>query len=142
MNTRGPLYEEAHLYVAAIRVLAHKTGRPPTVEEVADLLGDSREAAYHLARSLAAKGIVRLMENPFETHLEVRDHVALEGLPREETGPGIAEDIEEFHEKKKKEHDEMGDFFKTGGVEKTKGKKLSKMEEEFLKFRRRHEEDE
>lgn len=142
MPIRDPLYEESHLYVAAVRVIAHRSGRPPTVEEVAEILDLSKESAYHLARSLAKKRILRILENPFETHLEVADHVALESLPREEKGPGIAEDLEEFSEKKKKEFDQMGDFFKTGGVDKTKEKKLSKMEEEFRKFRRRAEEEE
>ncbi|MFH1278113.1 MAG: hypothetical protein ABIK65_07020 [Candidatus Eisenbacteria bacterium] len=141
MSTRDPLYEESHLYVAGVRVLAHTHHRPPTVEEVADLIDLSKEAAYHLARALAGKHILRMIENPFETHLEIADHRALESLPREETGPGIAEDLEEFTEKKKKEHDKLGDFFKTGGMEKTKEKKLSKIEEEFKKFRRRVEEE-
>ena len=141
VSTRDPLYDESHLYVAGVRVLAHTHHRPPTVEEVAELLDLSKEAAYHLARALSARKILRLVESPFETHLEIADHRLLESLPRVETGPGIAEDLEEFTEKKKKEHDQLGNFFKTGGVDKTREKKLSKMEEEFKKFRRRVEDD-
>ncbi|MBM3321723.1 MAG: hypothetical protein FJY73_13755 [Candidatus Eisenbacteria bacterium] len=136
MPARGPQYEEGHLFVAAVRVLAHREGRPPTVEEIAELLGDSREIAYHLARGLAEKGVLRLLANPFETHVEVADHLALEELSREEHGPGFEEDLREFQERKKKDRDEMSDFFMGDGREKKKKDKLSKMEEEFRKFRK------
>jgi hypothetical protein len=142
MPSQGPVYEEAHVFAAAVRVLAHKEGRPPTVEEIAELLGQSREIAYHLARGLAEKGVLRIVKNPFETHVEIADHLAIESLPREEKGPGLEEDLREFREKKKKGQDEMSDFFATGKGEKKKEEKLSKMEEEFRKFKKSRSPDE
>jgi len=136
MPKQGPLYEEGHLFVAAVRVLSHKENRPPTLDEVTELLNLSKEVVFLTARGLADRGILHLMENPFEIHVEIADHLAIEELPRDDTGPGFGEDLDEFHEKKKREQDEMGDFFKNGGMEKKKGEKLSKMEEEFRRFRR------
>ncbi|MFH1679995.1 MAG: hypothetical protein ABIH26_05050 [Candidatus Eisenbacteria bacterium] len=142
MPTRGPLYEEGHLFVAAVRIVAHRESRPPTVEEIAELLGQSREIAYHLARGLAEKGVLRLLANPFETHVEIADHLAVEELPREDHGPGIEKDLREFQERKKKDHDDMSGFFSGHGREKKKDEKLSKMEEEFRKFRKSKSPDE
>lgn len=136
MSLQGPSYADGHLFVAAIRVLDHREGRPPTVEEVASLLGHSREIAYHIARGLAERGIVHLLAGPFETRIEITDHTALEGLPRGEDGPAFEEDLRAFQEKKRKDRDEMGGFFAEGGVEKKKQEKLSKMEEEFRKFKK------
>ncbi len=136
MGMQGPSYNEGHVFVAAVRVLEHKESRPPTVEEVAALLGESREIAYHLARGLAEKGVLRLLTSPFDTHVEIADHLRIEELPRGESGPGFEEDLREFREKKKKDRDEMSGFFSTGGPDKKKKDKLSKMEEEFRKFRK------
>jgi hypothetical protein len=35
-----PGREQGHVAVAAVRVLAHRLSRPPSVQEVADLLGE------------------------------------------------------------------------------------------------------
>ncbi|MBN1824903.1 MAG: hypothetical protein JW958_01470 [Candidatus Eisenbacteria bacterium] len=135
MEKQGPNYDEGHLFVAAIRILRHREQRPPTVEETAEFLGHAREVGYLLARGLAEKGIVDLVENPFETHLEIRDHLALENLPREEKGPGFGEDLEEFRKRKEKERDELGAFFASGGESETKKKKLDALGEAFRKYR-------
>ncbi len=136
MPKQGPLYEEGHLFVAAVRVLSHRENRPPTLDEVTELLDIPKEMVFLTARGLTQKGILRLMENPFEVRVEIADHLAVEELPRDDRGPGFGDDLDEFHEKKKREQDELGDFFKSDGMEKEKGEKLSKMEEEFRRFRR------
>ena len=75
--------DEGHAHVAAIRVLRYRLGRPPTMEEVAEVLGSRTEITNHRMRKLAALGIVHLVENPFNVHLSVADHLALERLPAE-----------------------------------------------------------
>ena len=70
--------EEGHAHVGAIRVLQYRLGRPPTPAEVAEVLGSKEEITRHRLRALEQLGIVRLVENPFETHASVADHVALD----------------------------------------------------------------
>ena len=136
MEKQGPSYDEGHVFVAAIRVLRHREKRPPTVEEVAELLGQAREIGFLLARGLAEKGVLDMVENPFDTHLEIRDHLALEDLDREEKGPGFGEDLEEFRKRKEKERDELGAFFASGGESEEKKKKLDSLDEAFRKYRK------
>ena len=76
-------YEEGHAHVAAIRLLQYRLKRPPTLDEVAEALGSKPEITNHRLRALQALGIVRMVENPFDVHISVGDHLALEKLPAE-----------------------------------------------------------
>ena len=54
-----PSQQQAHLMVAAVRVLAHKHARPPSVDEIAELLEASREVTGHQVRVLEKLQILR-----------------------------------------------------------------------------------
>jgi len=95
-------YEEAHLFVAAIRVLADRHGRPPTVEAVCELLGRTPEWGRLLCRRLADQGIVEPVEDPFTTTLFIADHLKIEELDRQAPESGLARDIERFQREKQK----------------------------------------
>ena len=79
----APSQAQAHLVVAAVRVLGYKLGRPAAVEEIAELLGFSKELTGHLVRGLEAHAIVQTIKSPFDLRVEVRDHLKIEELPRE-----------------------------------------------------------
>jgi DNA-binding Lrp family transcriptional regulator len=129
-------YREAHLMVAAIRVLAHQAdGRPPTVEEVAESLGLSREWAGVLAASLEREGILRALTGPFETRLEIRDHLALEKLPRGETSAGVDEELREFSAKKKEEEETLHNLFSSGDALKKREEQMGKMADNLKRFK-------
>ncbi len=110
----APPQLQAHLVVAAVRVLAHKTGRPPAVEEVAELLGWSRELVGHLSRGLESRGILQALKSPFDVRLEVADHLKIEELPKEDSGPQLKEEVEAFHEQLKKRQAELQNLFDSG----------------------------
>jgi hypothetical protein len=105
-------YDEGHLIVAAIRVLAHRqAGRPPTEDEVAQLVGVSREWVGVLVSALERAGAVRVLTGPFESRVEIADHLALEKLPRQAAGAGVEEELKEFAAKKREEEEKLRTLF-------------------------------
>lgn len=95
-------YSEAHLVVAAVRVLQHRGGCPPAIEEVAELLSISVELVHTISRRLKKQGILETFEDPFSLKLAVADHLAIENLPRtvsEENS--LAKELEKFQSEKK-----------------------------------------
>ncbi len=93
-------YEEAHLFVAAIRVLRDRHGRPPSVEAVCELLDRTPEWGRLLCRRLADQGIIEPVEDPFTTTLFIADHLKIESLDREAPEAGLARDLERFQREK------------------------------------------
>ena len=95
-------YTEAHLLVAAVRVLQHRGGCPPAIEEVAELLSISVEMVHTICRRLSKQGILETFEDPFSLKLAVADHLAIENLPKtagEENS--LAKELERFQSEKK-----------------------------------------
>lgn len=90
------LYHDAHLVVAAIRVLAHQHQSPPTLESVCEALSYPLEKGNRICLKLREMGIVRLVEGGFGLRLFIQDHLKLEELPREAEGPSLAEALKEF----------------------------------------------
>ncbi len=128
-------YQEAHLVVAAVRVLAHRAeGRPPTVVEVAELLGLSREWVGVLAASLEREGILRALTGPYESRLEVKDHLALEKLPRGEASAGVDEELREFSARKKQEEETLRSLFSSGDALKKQEQKIDKLADDLKRF--------
>ncbi len=74
-------YEEGHLFVAAVRVLRHQLGAPPSLEELCSMLGISVEAGGATCRSLAQQNILEMIEDPFSVKVIIQDHLLLEELP-------------------------------------------------------------
>jgi hypothetical protein len=95
-------YNEAHLFVAAVRILQHLKRTAPPVEDVCTMLSVSVESGLAVCRKLKKLGIIELIEDPFSTRLNVANHLEIENLPREiKEEDGLAKDIELFMAKKK-----------------------------------------
>ncbi len=95
-------YTEAHLFVAAIRVLQHQTGCPPKLEDVCKILHLSVELGHMLCRKLVKIGIVESCEDPFSIKLAVANHLDIETLPKKVTeGSSLARELERFQSEKK-----------------------------------------
>lgn len=127
---------EAHLLLAGVRVLAHRLGRGPTPEELAELLEASESQVRLQAAALEELGAVALVNSAFETHLEIRDHMAVEQLDENE-GPAIGDDLKAFDERKREEAEKMAHLFDTGEHEKQRQDQLKRMDEDLRDFRRR-----
>jgi hypothetical protein len=133
---RKPSYEDGHLVVAAVRVLSHRQAKPPTPEDVAGLLDMPPEFVRTLVASLGALGVLRVMENPFETRLELGDHALLEDLPKSAEGPSIKDELDSFVQRKKKEVEETERMFTVEEMDKKKQEKLAKMEDEIKRMKK------
>lgn len=95
-------YNEAHLFVAAVRLLQHRGGCPPAIEEVAELLDLSVEMAHTICRRLGKQNILETFEDPFTVKLAVADHLAIEKLPRTTSEENsLAKELEKFQSEKK-----------------------------------------
>lgn len=127
---------EAHLLLAGVRVLAHRLGRGPTAEELADLLEMPESQVRLQASALQELGAVALVNSAFETHLEIRDHLAAEGLDDHE-GPAIGDDLRAFDERKREEAERMAHLFDSGEHEAERQDQLRRMDEDLRDFRRR-----
>lgn len=127
---------EGHLFVAGVRVLAHRLGRGPTPEELADLLALPESQVRLQASALEELGAVALVSSAFETHLELRDHLRLEHLD-ESAGPAIGDALRDFDERKREEAEKMARLFDTGEAEQQRQEQLRKMDEDLRDFRRK-----
>jgi hypothetical protein len=130
-----PSYEDAHLVVAAVRILSHRCKKPPLPEDVANLLGMPADFVRSLMISLKDIGILKLVETPFEIRAEIADHLKIEELPREAEAPTIKDELEEFVKKRKQQIEETEKMLDLKEIEKKKKEKLSKLEDEIKKFK-------
>jgi hypothetical protein len=128
-------YEDGHLIVAAVRVLSHNSDKPPTPEDIAELLGLAPDFVRNLVIALGDVGILKVVENPFEIRTEVKDHIKLEELPREAQGPSIQDELDEFVKKKKKEVEETEKMFTLDEMDKKKQEKMSRLDEEMKRMK-------
>ncbi len=97
-------YTEAHLIVSAIRILKHKGGGQPAVEDVCKLVEISTEAGLAICRKLCEKNIVQTYEDPFSIRVDVKDHLQIETLPKTEIPEdNISGDLERFMARKQEE---------------------------------------
>ena len=125
-------YTEAHLVVAAIRVLQHRKGTPPKLEEVCTMLEISDEAGHSCCRRLAKLGIIETLEDPFSLNLTVANHLEIEKIPRHAPeSQGLAQELEKFQAKKMKEGKKIADI--QAEMARKKQDMLSSIESKFKK---------
>jgi len=131
-----PDYTQGHLVVAAIRVLEHRGGKPPTMEEVGQLLGISHEVVGAVARALAARGIVKIHMTPFDTRVEAADHTALEELPREGTGAAMQSELDAFQKRRQEKQEKMEQLL-GGGYQKKKAEKHAGLDAQLKEWQKK-----
>ena len=130
-----PSYEDTHLIVAAIRVLSNNAAKPPTPEDVAELLDKPPDLIRSMIIVLGAEGILRVVENPFEIRAEVGDYLKIEDLPRASEVPSIKSELDEFVMRKKKAQDETGKSLSLDEIEKKNREKMARLEDEMKRMR-------
>lgn len=121
--------------VAAVRVLTHKSSKPPTPEQIANLLGAPPDFVRTLVVTLGEEGILRVVENPFEIRVEIADYMKLEDLPREAEGPTMRDELDSFIQKKQDEYEATEKMLSLDEIEKKQKAKMSKLEEEMKKMK-------
>lgn len=126
---------QAHIMVAAIRVLQHQAQRPPSVEEIATLLDLSKEYVGHLMRALDAEGIIQTIQSPFDQRFEVLDHLKIEGLPKEDQGPGFKDEVDAFHEEFEKKQKKLQNLFDTDELGERQRKRFQSLDDELKQLK-------
>ena len=94
------LYTTAHLFVAAVRVLDHQDGAPPSLEAVCGLLDFSEEKGSYLLNRLKELAIVDTVKSGFNDRIVVADHLAIEDLPREAEESRLEQELKKFKQGK------------------------------------------
>lgn len=120
--------EEGHLLVAAVRVLSHRHGSPPTVEAVAELLRWQPETVRMKTVLLHELGALALVDSAYEHHLEVRDHARLEELTPDADATGMDEALADFDRRKEEEQQRMERLFGEGEHERRRQERIRAME--------------
>ncbi len=95
-------YQEGHLFVAAVRVLEHRNGAPPSLDQIAEMLKFSSEQTGWISRRLQQAGIVKIVESAFGDRWGIEDHLKLEELPRETESSQLDEALKQFKAEKNK----------------------------------------
>ncbi|UCE02300.1 MAG: hypothetical protein JSW67_13780 [Candidatus Latescibacterota bacterium] len=131
----APSRSQAHLLVAAIRVLEHQLQRPPSVAEIGEMLQFSKEYTGHLVRALEPHGIVHAITGPFEQRVEIRDHTKIEELPAEEQGPGFKDEVDEFHRQFEEKQKKLQNLFDTDELQQRQRKRFQGLDEELRQFK-------
>jgi hypothetical protein len=134
---KAPDYAQGHLVVAAVRILEHRHGKPPTMEEIGELLAVSHEVVGAVARALRDHGIVKILETPFDTRVEVTDHAKLEELHREARTAAMKGEVDAFLERTRSKHEKVEDLFKSGKYQEEKKKKFAGLEEQLKDFHKK-----
>lgn len=123
-------YNEGHVFVAAIRILQHQQGVPPSLEEVCAMLEITSESGHTICRSLKKVGIVETLEDPYTIKLLVADHLALEKLPRQENKEtSLAKELEKFQAEKRDKEKEFEEI--QAELDQKKQDKLAEIERKF-----------
>ena len=94
-------YTNAHLVVAAIRVLEHQNNTPPSIDKICQTLLFSLEQGNRICRKLKEAGILEIIEGTYGTKLFIRNHQKLEEIPRDSKGSKLEEELKKFQNTKK-----------------------------------------
>jgi hypothetical protein len=129
--------EDGHLIVAAVRVLDHRLGHPPTVEEIAELLDRAREWTGVIVSGLEAHGVVATVKSAFTHRVEIRDYRVLETLDPAAEQPTLGREMEAFHEKRTAEEEALGDLFGGGRSRRKRDERMDDLSDRLKGFRSR-----
>jgi hypothetical protein len=94
-------YDKAHLVVAAVRVLGHNNGVPPTAGDTAAFLGMTAEEAGAVVNALKKSGVLVAVESAAGERLYPGEMAPIEELPKDNQGSGMMEDLKKFEAEKK-----------------------------------------
>ncbi|NQT69294.1 MAG: hypothetical protein HQ552_06900 [Desulfobacteraceae bacterium] len=95
------LYSNAHIVIAAIRVLAHQKNTPPSIEDVCQSLSFSLEQGNFICNKLQEMQIIEIVEGSYGTRLFIKNHLKIEDVPRGDKVSGLEEELKKFQSSRK-----------------------------------------
>jgi len=124
-------YENTHLIVAAIRIIEHTHGTPPTIVQICQTLNFSLEKGNQLCRKLGALDIIEIMDAAGDTRIFIKDHLKIEEIQDQPEPIDMESELLKF-KKSQKKHQKKIDTIKAEQAEKKK-KLHSELEEKLKK---------
>jgi len=95
------LYSNAHLVVAAIRVLTHQNSAPPSIDTVCQALSFSLEQGNFICNKLAETEVIEIVEGAYGTRLFIKDHLKIEDIPKGDQVSSLEDDLKKFQDSRK-----------------------------------------
>ena len=96
------IYDQCHLFVAAIRIIEFKNSTPPSLRQICDTLSISAEHASMLCRKLEDVGALEVVEGAFGTRLVITDHLKIEEISKTDDDSSLAKELKKFKETRSK----------------------------------------
>ena len=90
------LYESAHLFVAAMRIVEYQHSAAPLIEQVSRMLSMSMEETHLLANKLKENDIIESVESAAGIRLFIKDHLEMENLPRAEQDNALEDELKKY----------------------------------------------
>ena len=125
-------YFDAHLVVAAIRVLTRQNSTPPSIDEVCRAISFSLEQGNFVCKKLNSMEIIDVVEGAFGTRLFIKDHLKLEEIPKGKKEDKLEEALQKFRDSKK-------DF--TQKIESFQAKQAKKQKDLFAELEKKLKKD-
>ncbi|MGD9082677.1 MAG: hypothetical protein PVJ50_08960 [Desulfobacterales bacterium] len=94
-------YSNAHLVVAAIRILTHQNSTPPSMDEVCRIIYFSPEQGNFICKKLREIGVVDMVEGGFGTRLFIKNHLKIEEIPKAKKEDALEKSLKAFQNSKK-----------------------------------------
>lgn len=130
MKGKG-FYSDAHLVVAAIRILEHQKFASPSIDEVCRTISFSLEQGNFVCRKLNEMNIIDVVEGAFGTKLFIKDHLLLEEIPQGAIEDNLEKELKQF-QNAKKDYIQKIELFKSE-QEKKKKNLFAELEKKFKK---------
>jgi hypothetical protein len=124
---------QGHLVIAAVRVLSHRERRPPSPEEVAELLGAPPEWVRVAVRRLIELGALGEVADAYGARIEVATYLKLEELTLE-AGGRMEEELRSFSARSREKQEALKKQFDSDFRAGQK-KRFSQLEDDLKKFR-------
>jgi DNA-binding Lrp family transcriptional regulator len=109
-------YSNAHLFVAAIRILEHRFNRPPALKEIAEMLSLSLDETARISRRLEEAGITKSASSGNEERFYIADHLAIENIPKDTKAPAMMEEVMRMKAEKEAKLSKLEGLMKKGPV--------------------------
>jgi len=99
-NSRINLYSDAHLFVAAIRILSYRKKTPPALDHVCRHLAISLERGGYILRRLEKEEIIEIVKQPHGDRLFVKEYLNIEQFKDRQTQSDLDKALSEFKSEK------------------------------------------
>ncbi len=107
---KANLYSNAHIFIAAIRILEHLNNSAPSIEEVCKFISLSFEQGNFICRKLAEMEIIDVVEGSYGTRLFIKNHLKLEEISTDEPEDKLAQELIKFQTTQKEKTKKLESF--------------------------------